>query len=46
MESFGGWLEIEPYDYFCYVTTEPLSPWPAHQTYGQRAHLGNLDRGS
>jgi hypothetical protein len=33
----GELLEIEHYDYFCYVTTEPLSPWQAHQTYGQRA---------
>ncbi|ARU54317.1 IS1380 family transposase [Oleiphilus messinensis] len=25
------------YDYFCYVTTERLSPWQAHTTYGKRA---------
>lgn len=31
-------LIIEPvYDYFCYVTTERLTPWQAHKTYGQRA---------
>ena len=26
-----------PYDTFCYVSSEPLSPWQAHRTYGQRA---------
>ena len=26
-----------PYDAFCYVSSEPLSPWQAHRTYGQRA---------
>jgi hypothetical protein len=25
------------YEYFCYVTTEDLTPWQAHKTYGQRA---------
>ena len=25
------------YDYFCYVTTERLSPWQAHKSYGERA---------
>lgn len=25
------------YDYFCYVTTEKLSPWQAHKKYGERA---------
>ena len=25
------------YEYFCYVTTERLTPWQAHKTYGQRA---------
>ncbi len=30
-------LELEHYDYFCYVTTEPLSPWQAHRAYGARA---------
>jgi hypothetical protein len=31
-------LLIEPvYDYFCYVTTERLSPWQAHKRYGERA---------
>ncbi len=33
----GELLEIEHYEYFCYVTTEPLSPWQAHRTYGERA---------
>jgi hypothetical protein len=33
----GELLEIEHYDYFCYVTTEPLSPWQAHRAYGERA---------
>jgi hypothetical protein len=33
----GELLELECYDCFCYVSTEPLSPWLAHRTYGQRA---------
>lgn len=30
-------LETTEYDYFCYVTTEALTPWEAHQQYGERA---------
>jgi hypothetical protein len=30
-------LDIKQYDYFCYVTTEPLSPWATHKKYGKRA---------
>lgn len=31
-------IDSEPtYEYFCYVTTEPLSPWLAHKKYGERA---------
>ena len=33
----GELLPLAQYDYFCDVTTEPLSPWQAHRTYGQRA---------
>lgn len=33
----GELLELEHYEYFCYVTSEPLSPWQAHRTYGERA---------
>jgi hypothetical protein len=33
----GELLALEHYDYFCYVTTEPLSPWLAHRAYGERA---------
>lgn len=33
----GELIAIDSYDYFCYVTTEPLSPWQAHRTYGKRA---------
>ena len=25
------------YDYFCYVSSESMSPWKTHKTYGQRA---------
>ena len=25
------------YDYFCYVTTESLTPWQTHKKYGERA---------
>ena len=30
-------LETTEYDYFCYVTTETLTPWQAHKKYGERA---------
>lgn len=30
-------LDIKLYKYFCYVTTEPLSPWETHKKYGERA---------
>ena len=29
--------EMPIYDYFCYVTTERLTPWQAHRKYGERA---------
>jgi Transposase DDE domain group 1 len=29
------------YEYFCYVTNDQLTPWQAHQTYGQRAASEN-----
>ena len=38
-ESAQGEL-LDPkseYDYFCYVTTESLSPWEIHKAYGKRA---------
>ena len=25
------------YVYFCYVTSEPFTPWQAHRSYGERA---------
>ena len=27
------------YDYFCYVTTEPLTPWKAHKKLGAPSYL-------
>jgi len=33
----GELFENIEYDYFCYVTTEDLTPWEAHKSYGQRA---------
>jgi hypothetical protein len=33
----GDLLPREAYDFFCYVTSEPLSPWLAHRKYGERA---------
>ncbi|OED43280.1 transposase [Endozoicomonas sp. (ex Bugula neritina AB1)] len=34
----GELLGQEPeYDYFCYVTSESLSPWEVHKEYGKRA---------
>jgi len=33
--QFGLWgTEEYEYDYFCYVTTEPLTPWQTHKKYG------------
>ena len=29
--------EEHEYDYFCYVTTETLTPWQTHKKYGERA---------
>ena len=37
-DSVQKQLFTEPvYDYFCYVTTERLTPWQAHKRYGERA---------
>lgn len=33
----GRLLDVDRYDYFCYVTTESLSPWATHKKYGKRA---------
>ncbi len=30
-------LNVKCYDYFCYVTTEPFTPWATHKKYGERA---------
>ncbi|MFQ5561757.1 MAG: IS1380 family transposase [Nitrospinota bacterium] len=32
-----GLIDLPVYQYFCYVTTEELSPWQVHRTYGKRA---------
>ncbi len=33
----GKLLDMQAYDYFCYVTTENLTPWATHKKYGERA---------
>jgi len=33
----GKLLNLQTYDYFCYVTTEGFTPWQAHKKYGKRA---------
>ncbi|MDQ7004290.1 MAG: IS1380 family transposase [Ghiorsea sp.] len=33
----GKLLDMRSYDYFCYVTTENLTPWQTHKKYGERA---------
>jgi hypothetical protein len=33
----GKLLDLQAYDYFCYVTTENLTPWQTHKKYGERA---------
>ncbi len=30
-------FELKEHDFFCYVTTEDLSCWQAHKSYGKRA---------
>jgi len=30
-------LEFKVDTYFCYVTTEALTPWQTHKKYGERA---------
>lgn len=30
-------FEVTEYDYFCYVTSEDLTPWQTHKDYGKRA---------
>jgi len=30
-------LDHREFDYFCYVSTEDLTPWQAHKKYGERA---------
>ncbi len=30
-------FNMKSYDYFCYVTSEGLSPWQSHKKYGERA---------
>jgi hypothetical protein len=30
-------FEVQEYDYFCYVLTEDMTPWEAHNVYGKRA---------
>ncbi|MBN4073478.1 hypothetical protein JYT23_01435 [Mariprofundus ferrooxydans] len=36
----GKLLDMRAYDYFCYVTTENLTPWQTHKKYGERAICG------
>jgi len=33
----GQLLDLPDYDYFCYVTTEEMTPCQTHQKYGERA---------
>jgi len=33
----GELFELKEYDYFCYVTTEDLTCWETHKSYGKRA---------
>ncbi|TVL99406.1 MAG: IS1380 family transposase, partial [Candidatus Kuenenia stuttgartiensis] len=35
-------VEVSVYEYFCYVTTERLSPMEAHRCYGKRATCETL----
>jgi hypothetical protein len=33
----GELFEVKEYDFFCYVTTEDLTCWQTHKSYGKRA---------
>lgn len=33
----GELFDLKEYDYFCYVTTEDMTPWQTHKSYGKRA---------
>jgi hypothetical protein len=33
----GQLFEVKEYDFFCYMTTEELTCWQTHKSYGQRA---------
>jgi hypothetical protein len=33
----GELFELKEYDFFCYVTTEDLTCWQIHKSYGKRA---------
>ncbi len=33
----GQLFEVKEYDFFCYATTEDLTCWQTHKSYGQRA---------
>lgn len=35
-------FDINVYEYFCYVTTEKLTPWATHKKYGERATCETL----
>jgi hypothetical protein len=35
-------FDINVYKYFCYVTTEKLTPWATHKKYGERATCETL----
>jgi hypothetical protein len=36
-DLFSNSKEGAKYEYFCYVSTEPLNPWDTHKAYGKRA---------
>jgi len=40
----GRLLPLAQYEYFCYATTEPLSPRQAHLYLWRAGHLGDLAR--
>lgn len=33
----GELFNLKEFDYFCYVTTEDMTPWQTHKSYGKRA---------
>lgn len=41
LKTEGLFFPLPKYEYFCYVTNMPFTPWEAHKNYGKRATSEN-----